>query len=1832
MNSTKHSIYRDHRQSVAFPVVILTWLLVFIQFVLPSNYAIAVVQDQYFGELLSEMPSLSKSKEKAVVHIAMVEPYHGAKVSTTVVASSFSDQPTDEEFFGNSIFPEPLVPIGATTTAENRDLAGALLKFKSRTAPDDVSSIVNFLETHPESPWRVALLTDLGLFYRQKGYFTRALNAWEQAWQIGKDANQPRVSPLVDRAVGELAELNARLGRRERLLKLLEEIKDRPTSGPATESIVGAREGLWGMDHKPGESFLCGPFAVARMFKELHPGKEIPNCLRTTRSSAQGTSLAQIYELAKESGLNARMAKRSPGAGVVVPSVIHWKAGHFAALMREKDGQYFVRDATFGTDIWVTKDAIDDEGSGYFLLPENSALPRGWSEVDLNTAKTIWGKGKANDGDKRETLSNSKKCAGDCPPVGGMAGYSVNALLVSLNIVDTPVSYTPPFGPPLAFTVNYNQREAGQSGNINYPNVGGKWSFSWLAYVTEITPNSSSSSAEYHTPGGGYETYDNPNTQGVYPIQARSRSKLQRTTDPVSGNTTGYQLTFVDGSTAFFSYADGAAMSQKWFMTKMQDPFGNAIDYNFTVSNSKIQLTSVQCATAKATLTYDTVDRYKIVQVSIATTSGGTRSANLAYSGGELVEITDAVGLTSRFSYDANITDFINALTTPYGRTTFSYVPYPGYVISPTNFDRWLVITDPLGQQKRLLYQVENTLMPKSETPTPLGMTIFSDPTEGQYLQYRNTFYWDRKAMESMPDPNNPDWTKAHIYHWLHLDDQTMEDETLVAAGVLESEKMPLERRTWYAYPGQMDNRFLPDLPSPITQPSKIARVLDDGQTQMYQYTYNDLGQPTTFTDPLGRMTTFVYDANNLIDLLEVRQTPPGSDPQLLAKFTYNVGHDPLTIQETSGQLTQLGYNSRGQVTQLTDAKGAVTTLSYDATSGFLQNVARPDVAGAGLTLAQRTTTVTPDSFFHPKTVMDGDGYIVTNSYDNLDRLIETAFPDGTTNRIVYQKLSPVAVKDRLGRWSAIEYDVLGRVALVRDAQQRTTRFDYCSCGDLASITDPNGATTTWLRDLQGRVTTKIFPDNSRVNYIYENYTSRLKSLTDALGQTTSYAYFKDNDLSSVAYTGGLVPTPTVSFTYNAVFNRLATMQDGVGLTSYTYKPVVSFAGSTPTTTELTAALGANRLQSVDGPLPNDTVTFSYDELGRVSNRSIGGIAQTVSYDALGRLIGVNNALDNFTYTYDSASARLKTASRTAGQIAALSYFSSSNAQNQQRLQTILNRTPSGTAISQFDYGYSADGEIGNWTRQMDGITGPTNFYAFSYDSVNQLLAATLKSGTPAGPGPLVKDFGYTYDGAGNRLTDYVTNSVNVSGSATTLSYNNLNELTKRSVGERVNFIGTATDTSTPVTVNVSGSPATMSGSGFNGYGIASSNSPVVPIVARDNAGNRATNRYWVTNLVVTGIAEVQAYDLNGNLVADASGGTTNTYEWDAANRMTAMERVTSGARVSRSEFTYDGLGRRVKIVEKDGSGTVTSTKHFVWCGLELCQERDVTGSTITKQFFPQGEVRSGTKYFYTRDHLGSIREVTDISGSVLARYDYDPYGFRTKISGSFDCDFGFTGHYFHAASGLCFALFRVYDPNTGRWLNRDPLAERGGVNLYEYVGNNPSLWVDIYGLIKWGGVFRATAGIIGNLLGLAGGIALGVGASWTGVGAVVGGVVAVKSGYGVGANVLNLINAFSDEEDSSKGSLLNDLAQEVAPCNKTAQNVASVLDLAIDLGGSRLAKAAKTASMVDRLGNTVLEGGSEIGPTFSETEDRWIEFLGGIQALSDSGDGLKEALGDDDD
>ncbi len=228
-------------------------------------------------------------------------------------------------------------------------------------------------------------------------------------------------------------------------------------------------------------------------------------------------------------------------------------------------------------------------------------------------------------------------------------------------------------------------------------------------------------------------------------------------------------------------------------------------------------------------------------------------------------------------------------------------------------------------------------------------------------------------------------------------------------------------------------------------------------------------------------------------------------------------------------------------------------------------------------------------------------------------------------------------------------------------------------------------------------------------------------------------------------------------------------------------------------------------------------------------------------------------------------------------------------------------------------------------------------------------------------------------------------------------------------------------------------------------------------VSATDGNGNSKTNGY--ASSVNGGSSSTLTYDLNGNMTSDG----TNTYAWDADNRMIKITYPGSG---NYTNLAYNGLGRNVKI-EEYASSSLTDTKQFVWNRDDRVEERDSLGGLI-RQFFAGGQknfVPATVTYFYDKDHLDSVREMTDSSGNIQAQYSFDPFGRVENILEAVPSGFGYAGYYVHGSRRLCLALNRLYDSAFGRWLNRDPIGETGGSNLFCYARNAPVLWSDPSGL-----------------------------------------------------------------------------------------------------------------------------------------------------------------------
>ena len=1178
------------------------------------------------------------------------------------------------------------------TRVENADFAAALAMYSDGGDPDDFSALTAFLDDHPRSSWNGALLTNLGLLYYRRGYYSRALRAWDLACAIARTVTDPAQQPLADRAFGELAYLLARIGRVSELSALLQSVEGRPFRGPATEKIAGARAGLADMRGRPEVSFRCGPLALHRIMLAVHPENPRTELIAQSVSTPDGFTLSRLEELSQQLGLHYQPAFRPPGADIIIPSIVHLTVDHFAAVVRREGDRYLLEDPTFKRDAWVTRATLDAEASGHFLIPAGELAP-GWRSVAAAEAESVRGRGNVpNAPDPPGPCDPSTDSCSACPD--GMAVPQVYLLDVSLSLTDKPAGYAPPVGPQVPFTVRYRQRDNQFSSTFNYSNFGPKWTFDWLAYIID-DPATPQADVTYYMRGGGNRTFTGFNaTTQAFAYQVIDRTLLTRT----SGSS--YEMLSPDGKRLVFGQSDGGVAARRIFLTQVIDPAGQAVSLAY---DADLRLTTITDAIGQqTTLTYgNAADTFKVTTV----TDPFGRSAVFGYSaGGQLTSITDTLGLVSAFSYDATTTDLVTTLTTPYGVTTFTN--------AENGTTRSMEVLYPDGNRERVEFNQGTTLgIAGSDPPAtvPSGMA-----TTNEYLYYRNTYHWDRQGCAYAYG----DYTKARIYHWLHSADLQS------PVGILESTKAPLEGRVWYDYAGQTTSNGSIVIGS-TSRPTHTGRVLDDGSTQLYYREYNDFGNVTKAVDPVARTLSYRYDANG-IDLLETRQTRAGQS-ELIRQTTYNAQHQPLTSTDQAGQVTTFTYNARGQLATVTDPLGHTTSYQYDA-HGYLTSLTGP----LGAT---DTTAWTYDSSGRIKTLTDNGGYTVSYGYDAADRVTTITYPDATTQAFAYTLLDMTTVTDRAGRQTTFGYNSVRQQIKQTDPLGRVTLLQWCKCGALRRLADPMGRITTWRHDIQGRLTAKEYADGSQVTYRYETTTSRLRQRIDEALQVTRYNYNRDDTLSRVSYANSAVPTAPVTFTYDASYNRATSMTDGTGTTRYGYVLI------TPQ-----AELGAGQLATVSVPQPSAVITYGYDQLGRRVSTDINGTSSSVAFDAAGRVTSETNALGDFTYTYDGNSFRETSQTYPNGQTAQRSY----GGNPQDNVLHQITHQKGATPVSEFIYGYDTPRRlITSWSQQSDAQ--PPSVYTLGYDAADQLTSATV-----AQAGTTTQTFGYTYDLASNRLSETI--------------------------------------------------------------------------------------------------------------------------------------------------------------------------------------------------------------------------------------------------------------------------------------------------------------------------------------------------------------------------------------------------------------------------------------------------------------------------------------------
>jgi RHS repeat-associated protein len=217
-------------------------------------------------------------------------------------------------------------------------------------------------------------------------------------------------------------------------------------------------------------------------------------------------------------------------------------------------------------------------------------------------------------------------------------------------------------------------------------------------------------------------------------------------------------------------------------------------------------------------------------------------------------------------------------------------------------------------------------------------------------------------------------------------------------------------------------------------------------------------------------------------------------------------------------------------------------------------------------------------------------------------------------------------------------------------------------------------------------------------------------------------------------------------------------------------------------------------------------------------------------------------------------------------------------------------------------------------------------------------------------------------------------------------------------------------------------------------------------------------------------------YDANGNLLSDGAA----TYEYDAANRL--IQTTRNGV---VTIYGYDGWGN---LVQETASGVTTE---FVLdenaAYTRILGEVRSDGGERLYAYGPEGFTAQlavgGAVEYPLLDGLGSVRQLTDASGTVILTRSYDAYGAVRFVTGTGGSRLGYTGELQDLASGLVYLRARHYSPVLGRFLQRDSFGGFGqrpqSLNRYVYVQNNPLRHIDPSGHDPCLGCFIVPPGVM---------------------------------------------------------------------------------------------------------------------------------------------------------
>ncbi|HWG98468.1 MAG TPA: RHS repeat-associated core domain-containing protein [Pilimelia sp.] len=792
-----------------------------------------------------------------------------------------------------------------------------------------------------------------------------------------------------------------------------------------------------------------------------------------------------------------------------------------------------------------------------------------------------------------------------------------------------------------------------------------------------------------------------------------------------------------------------------------------------------------------------------------------------------------------------------------------------------------------------------------------------------------------------------------------------------------------------------------------------------------------------------------------------------------------------LRSQDRNNNKITFGYDGAGNVDTITDTQGRVVTLAY--TAGRLTSVT--DSTG-------RQVRYTYNAAQNLETVTDTNGGVSRFEYHG-DRLSKITTPGGRVTDLGYEPD---------GSRMLDYYEQLNPAGTPAQARYTLTYH----AGE-TKVTDPNGNATA---DGADGITTHTYETRDRVTKVTDalghsrskkyNANDNVETVTDALANTTTFGYDPNtNNLTSVGIATGATSkldynntshphSPsgetdpqgnTLAYSYDAAGNKTATESSQypgqkINEADYNDNGTVNWREDAKDVRTNYSYDGKGNLTKVDNPAPLGDITITPDALSRMKDRTDGKGQKTVyEYDDLDRLKKITyQDYRTVEYTYDPDGNLTRIVDPSGTTVLTYDGFG----------RPATKTAPGAVVIT---YGHDRNGNLTTFTDAGGTVT-------YTYDQAN-LLTTVQEPGAPA-------PVRFSYDENNRRRFMYLPTSPQVtvemkydkSGRQTSIVATNdatgaklssfTYDYTKN--GADTALRQSATDLSGTTTYAYDKLNRLTSATGPGSLDRSYDYDANFNRTAKTENGTTTSYDYNNAHQLTKAGSATYSYDGNGNTTSSSSGWALQYNTLDQTTSITKpgatplapltyggadqTERRTAGT----TAYATSVLGVGSASAPAGPSGTVGPNTVDPAPGTSHYYTRDNTGGLISLR-------TNGTRYYYLVDGLGSVVGLVNTAANKVNIYSYDPYGIQLSATQQIANPWRYASGHYDGATGLTKFGARYYNPDLGRFTQRDP---SGKDFPYSYSSCDPINRTDPSGLASWCAWAGLGIGVAGVVVGVA--------------------------------------------------------------------------------------------------------------------------------------------------